>query len=96
MPRTRGGINPLRGNIFNNWRFAAAKGNCKFLRSKRSLFNKIKLVNPRSKRVHVKDKQGNVLREMTVKRRTIYPPKRRKKIYQLNVKNVINDFLIIN
>ena len=78
MARTKGGINPLRQNIFNNRRFAAAKE----IANARSCYSvKIKLINSQSRRVQVKDRQGNVLQEMTVRRRTIYPPKRKRKIY---------------
>ena len=62
MPRTRGGINPLRRNIFNNQIFAAAK---EFANAHNRYSIKIKLVNPQSKKVQVKIRQGNVLREMT-------------------------------
>ena len=81
MVRTREDINPLKRNIFNNQMFATAKeiANACIQRGRYSI--KIKLVNPQSKRVRVKDKQGNVLREITVRRRTIYPPKCKRKRY---------------
>ena len=78
MARTRGGINPLRRNIFNNQRFAAAK---EIANARNRYSIKIKLVNLQSKRVQVKDRQGSVLREVAVRRRTIYPPKKKKKRY---------------
>ena len=51
MARTRGDINPLKRNIFNNQMFAAAKeiANACVQRGRYSI--KIKLVNPQSKRV---------------------------------------------
>ena len=81
MARTRGGINPLRQNIFNNRSFAAAKeiANASIQRGHYSIKNK--LVNLQSKRVQVKGKQENVLREVTVRRHTIYPPKHKRKRY---------------
>ena len=78
MARTRGGINPLRRNIFNNQRFAAAK---EIANARNRYSIKIKLVNLQSKRVQVKDRQGRVLREVAVRRRTIYPPKHKRKRY---------------
>ena len=78
MARARGGINPLRQNIFNNRRFATAK---EIANARNRYSIKIKLVNPQSRRVQVKDWQENVLREMTVRRCTIYPPKRKRKRY---------------
>ena len=64
MARTRGGINSLRRNIFNNRRFAAAK---EITNARNRYSIRIKLISPQSKRVQVKDRQGNVLREMTVR-----------------------------
>ena len=78
MARTRGGINPLRQNIFNNQRFAAAK---EIANARNRYSIKIKLVNLQSKRVQVKDRQGSVLREVAVRRHTIYPPKHKRKRY---------------
>ena len=78
MARTRGGINPLRRNIFNNQRFAAAK---EIANARNRYSIKIKLVNLQSKRVQVKDRQGSVLREVAVRRHTIYPPKHKRKRY---------------
>ena len=46
--------------------------------------------------MQVKDKQGNVLREMTIRRRAIYLPKLNRKRYWLKVKNAINNFLMNN
>ena len=50
MPRMRGGINPLRQNIFNNRRFGPAKeiANAHIQRGCYSI--KIKLVIPQSKK----------------------------------------------
>ena len=76
MARTKGDINLLMRNIFNNRRFPAAK---KIANARNRYSIKIKLVNPQSRRVPIKDRQGNVLREMTVRRRTIYPPKHKRK-----------------
>ena len=78
MARTRRGLNPRRQNIFNNRRFAAAK---KIPNARNRYSMKIKLVNSQSRRVQVKDRQGNVLQEITVRRHTIYPPKRNMKMY---------------
>ena len=46
--------------------------------------------------MQVKDKQGNVLREMTIRRCAIYLPKLKRKRYWLKVKNAINNFLMNN
>ena len=78
MARARGGINPLRQNIFNNRRFATAK---EIANARNRYSIKIKLVNPQSRWVPVKDRQGNVFREMTVTRRKTYPPKFKRKRY---------------
>ena len=78
MARTRGGINPLKQNIFSNRKFATEKeianacNRCSII---------IKLVNSQSKKVQIKDKQENILRKMTIRRRTIYPPKRKRERY---------------
>ena len=63
MARARGGINPLRRNILNSQRFAAAK---EIANACNRYSIKIKLVSPQSRSVQVKDRQRNVLREMTV------------------------------
>ena len=78
MARTREGINPLKQNIFSKRKFATEKeianacNRCSII---------IKLVNSQSKKVQIKDKQENVLRKMTVRRRTIYLPKRKRERY---------------
>ena len=45
---------------------------------------KLKLINPQSRRVQVKDRQGIALGEMTVRTRTIYPPKRKRQRLNVN------------
>ena len=64
--------------IFNNRKFAAAK---EIANTCNNYSIKIKLVNVQSRRVQVKDRQGNVPREMTVRRHTIYLPKRKRQRY---------------
>ena len=45
---------------------------------------KLKLINPQSRRVQVKDRQGIALGEMTVRTPTIYPPKRKRQRLNVN------------
>ena len=69
MAITKGGINPFRQNIFNDQRFVAAK---EIANACKRYSIKIELLNPQSRRVQVKGKQGNVFRKTTVRRQTIY------------------------
>ena len=77
MARTRGGINPLKRNIFKK-KFAAAK---EIVNTNNRYSIKIKLVNPQSRKAQVKNRQGNIPREMTVTRRTSYPLKHKRQRY---------------
>ena len=61
--------------------FAAAK-EITNVRNRYSI--KLKLINPQSRRVQVKDRQGIALGEMTVRTRTIYPPKRKRQRLNVN------------
>ena len=75
MARARGGINnAARQNIFNNQRFGAAKEFANACRRNRQ--NKIKFLLPQSKRVQVK---ANVVRQMTVTERAVYPAQHRNR-----------------
>lgn len=75
MARTR--YAPRRGpaNVnFDLRRVAAAKENAKNERRVRARDIKIKKLLPQSKNVEVK-KRGQIVRRMTVRRKTIFPPK---------------------
>lgn len=75
MVRTRGGKNnAARQNIFSNWGFAAAKEIANAHRRNYQIKNKFLL--PLSKRVQVK-RIGNVVREITVRTRAVYPTQHR-------------------
>ena len=77
MTRTSGGISPLRQNILNNQGFDTAKEMQIIAIIIQLRLNLLIL----SQEVQVKHRQGNVLGEMTVGRREIYPPKRKRQKY---------------
>ena len=71
MARTRGGLNnAARPNTFNNRRFSAAKEIANVHRRNHQI--KTKFLLPQSKKMQVK-RRGNVVTELTVRRRAIYP-----------------------
>ena len=76
MARTRFAPKRRPSNInFDLRRVAAAKENARNERKKtRSRDIKIKKLLPQSKNIEVK-KRGQVVRRMTVRRRTIFPPR---------------------
>ena len=75
MVRTREDKNnAARHNIFSNWGFAAAKEIANTRRRNNQI--KIKFLLPQSKRVQIK-RCGNVVREITVRTRAVYPMQRR-------------------
>ena len=78
MARTRGGLARRRNN-FDNRRIAAAKEIANARRRNNNRF-KIKLLLPQGKDVEVKVR-GNVVRQMRVRRRAIFPALVRERQY---------------
>ena len=78
MARTRGGLARRRNN-FDNRRIAAAKEIANARRRNNDRF-KIKLLLPQGKDVEVKVR-GNVVRQMRVRRRAIFPALVRERQY---------------
>ena len=99
-------IVPRKHNDKNKWRHKSTQTKHsqqpRFWYSKGNANNRnhysinIELINPQLRRVQVKHRQGSVLGEMTVGRREIYPPKRKRQKYKLNVKSHyrFNNFLM--
>ena len=85
MARTRAAARRQPNNNFNNWRVAAAKetANARELKRNREHRFKIKFLLPQGINVEVKQRV-NVIRQMRVRRKAIYPARVRERRYPRN------------